>query len=444
MSRAIRQENDGTVTNVGSWTGIVDNTADGQRWEFATTFGATATKSFAIAPNSGITGLLMTCMARSDSTRDASIIVTGTGESGTPIPWNQWNNQTTAVDAQYNLPRKESPAYFFTGPDSAAKTVKLQAGSSGITTLDNLELFTAESQVAGRQVSFGHSVPFGVTTAANWQSLTTQRFPALFAAYLNSIGYLGSIAWADVNQNVPSEDFTSGSYLSGNSPAYIDLTNNRYVNNAGIYVPGWLRAQRGNLWPSPAPGVGSVGTNWTVAGNYMPGVAQWWAQRFALGMFMHNINDRNLPYVYDVGGAVPVANRDLAGHATAAVAGPGYTIESYKSRLRGILYRAILNITPKPLIYVLGTPNIYQGAGLAAGDLSAVFDAAAQSVVQEVRSAYSAPIHFIPLYAPTSRSDVNIAANDLHPTVAGHALIAQAMISFHERVMNQAPGFTGR
>ncbi len=272
MSRVIKQETDATASTTGVWTVSVPWGVSGGSAKYTTAVGATFT--WTLPANHGYTGATILGYGLSAGTTNASIQVDGV----TVIPvWSQ--KFATLIDPNYYQPRICSLPITLNPAKGTTQTVTLTGGTDGGSTYaDAIELYTAEAPVAGLLTSFGHSMLYGVTSAADGAARTTTRFSKLFANILGTQSYLGSAAWTDDNQGVPAEDLANGSYYSGSigggaTTATPQFTNQRYYNPTGPWTPGWMRAESGDLWaafttaniPGVGPSMGGSGCN--IAGS---------------------------------------------------------------------------------------------------------------------------------------------------------------------------------
>jgi hypothetical protein len=306
LSRVIIQQNDASVTystGGGAWggTAAADTYASGGTYAFALASGKTAT--IAVANASGYTGFLVLFSGRADSTRNATISVDGvvsTLDQGGIIT-------TGSVTSNYTLNRQCAGPYYFVG--NGAHTIIITSGT-GTTTFDAIEFFTAETSTVDEVLGFGHSFMYSYAGAGPVQN--AKRLNLLIANYLGS---------TEVNHGIPAEDLCNGDWHSA-SP----FQTTRYFNNTVIYTPGWMRAESGNLWPSPGPaqGAGALLTT-TQTGNFG---AQWWARKPRIALWMHGYNDTYQAQYYDPPSvAIPLANRDAAGDTTS----PGASSVAYQN-----------------------------------------------------------------------------------------------------------------
>jgi hypothetical protein len=435
--RTIRQQSDATFAFTGAgWS--VPTALLGATVKYA--IGATNVCTITLPANHGFTGAALIGYGYAYCTANAVIAVDGVTVQAA------WNQHFGALnDQKYYLPRILSQPITLNPAKGTAQIITLTCGiDGGYTYISGIELYTAAAQTAGRLVATGHSMLYGVTSAV---SLAPQagRFTTLLTSYLTAEKYEG-VAWTEVNQGVPSEDLTNGSYQSGSAggvnsaPAYAQFPNDQYYNNTVVLTPGWMRLEAGDTWPTPAPNIGIASGTF----SYMPGQAQWWAQAFAVGVFMHNVNDYGYTQIYDAGDSniQPVGVRDGAADAVAPVAGSGFALQRFLQRFREALYRAQLAITPAPRIYVIGTPNIANGGGpIANTALGLLYDNAIRGVLAEpwVKNTY-----FVPIVISGTGFPSNVSNGDFHPNPAGHQAIFGQLRRVHESLASQEATVVGK
>lgn len=445
MSRTIRNEDHATFSYTGTWSTLGSSGIWGSTPLTPATSGTVKFSNVAgsfcrvvLPVHHGFTSCAIIGHGASTNNPNATITV----DTVLNQTWNQ--KFGSLADPEYYLPRILSQPIVLI--DSAAtQVIDITVGNGGGNLIiDGIELYTAEAQVAGRLTSFGHSMLYGVTSSGDG-TVQSGRFTQLFGQYLAK---QLALAVTDDNQGVPSEDLIGGSYQSGVSPAYPSLVNTRYYNNPAIYTPGWMRNDQGDLWPNPIPGTGSgfIVPNWITgtgsSANYMPGVAQWWARKFQVGVLMHGYNDMGYPEIFDAGSAIPVANRDATPHTTAPAAGAGYSKASFQQRFRELLYRATMNIIGNPPIFVCGVANYNNGARQTNG-IGIRMDGWLRELIADPFFV-GKNITFVDLLpATTGLGSVNVSGGDPHPNILGHRLIADELSRAWDRTHN-IPAMAGR
>lgn len=435
MSRVKIENTDGTITRTGTWVLAAGATgfASGNSFDYSVVAGSVYT----IPVPSGKTCVLLGGSCRPDGFRGNVVRLDGVVH-GT---WDQYNYQTSAWGIKYQWWRTLYQPIFV--DPATTHTITITVGGTGVIfELDFVEFYVAESQIAGRMTSFGHSMLYGVTSSV---SLGPQsgRFTTRLASYLTSTNYQGA-SWTDDNQGVPSEDLTNGSYQSGVTGGLTQYTTDNYYNNSGIFTPGWMRAEAGDLWPAATPALGS-GLFTTAAQYNQGGEAQWAFRRFAVGVLKHAENDYGYGQIYStLGFPIPAAARDAAGDTTLPVvadAGFGvYEYQRYLQRKRELYYRVMANITPVPRIYDLGSFNILNGAAHPAGHTLFVYDNGIRAMLRE-SWAIGQPFYYVDCYPiMTGAGPVNVSSSDFHPNDEGHRLVFEAIRRQHEVLLYHPSG----
>lgn len=451
MARTTVEQTDASFVYSGAgWSTVSDAAASSGSYAKTSTAGNTVT----ITVPSGNSGALLLC-SRIGRSNVATVTVDGAAMAN----WSQDAFTTAAASAgqtwtPYNaivqpIAWQRSAYRPITFANTAIAHTIVIGVVSGTITIDAVELYAAASIVVGRVTTQGHSIGQGngVTTAQRYSGLVAAAivgtddnhcygsssliydtgnttFTPPSVGWLEQEGNTGAVGGSVKQVNIGTAGAYSvaptGATLSGGGGAGATLgTPTTTGSSPSIQVTGVPVTAKGSGFTS-APTVAFTGGTGTAAAatavldqvqdSYAAG-AHWWGRTPEIAILNHGVNEIATFSATDPGG------------------GAGYVIELFKQRLREGLWRMWLN-SPDTITVVCGMN--YDSPDAA---IFHTYDAAIQAVLAETTTRRA--IYLDCWNVIGNNGGVTLTQDNLHPTAAGHALIARDILAAYWRARSR-------